>query len=425
MHNGDPAVGDVRNEAAGAGERRPRVLFVAETVTLAHFARPLALANALDRARYDVIFACAAQYARRFADAMPPYREIYSISGERFLDALARGAPVYDAATLRRYVCDDLRLIDEVRPDLIVGDFRLSLSVSARLARIPYMAISNAYWSPYAERRIPLPEHPITRIVGLSIAEAAFAAIHPLIFAYHARPLNRVRREHGLPSLGSDLCRVYTDADVTVYTDTDDFIPARDVPPNQVYIGPVLWSPPLEQPQWWSTIGTERPLVYVTLGSSGKRGLLAVVLEALATLACSVVAATAGERVTSAPTNAHLAEYLPGEAIAANASLVVCNGGSPTSQQALAAGAPVLGLASNMDQFMNMTAVARRGAGCLIRAECATAAGIREAAVAMLAEPRYASAARQMAASYARYRPGERFAAVVAETLAATRSRSR
>lgn len=47
--------------------------------------------------------------------------------------------------TLRKYVEADLRVLDEIAPDLVVGDLRISLSVSARLAGIPYIAIANAY----------------------------------------------------------------------------------------------------------------------------------------------------------------------------------------------------------------------------------------------------------------------------------------
>lgn len=51
----------------------------------------------------------------------------------------------YAMRTLRKYVEADLRVLDEIAPDLVVGDLRISLSVSARLAGIPYIAIANAY----------------------------------------------------------------------------------------------------------------------------------------------------------------------------------------------------------------------------------------------------------------------------------------
>src|SRR5436189_86575 len=118
-------------------------------------------------------------------------RWINSSSAEEFRNALAHGGPLYDAATLRRYVNEDLAVLEDIRPDLVVGDFRLSLSVSARVARIPYATITSAYWSPYARPRFPLPEHPLVDAIGVASAQRAFDLVRPFVFAYHARPMNR------------------------------------------------------------------------------------------------------------------------------------------------------------------------------------------------------------------------------------------
>ena len=49
------------------------------------------------------------------------------------------------------------------------------------------------------------------------------------------------------------------------------------------------------------------------------------------------------------------------------ASLVICNGGSPSTHQALAQGVPVIGVANNLDQYLNMAAITKAGAGRLLR----------------------------------------------------------
>ena len=126
---------------------------------------------------------------------------LQSISSKHFLDALAKGRPVYDVQTLRSYVRDDLKLIEKIKPDLIVGDFRLSLSASARLVGIPYTNITNAYWSPYyARNKYPLPVLPITKVLPLPIADVLFRLTQRLAFSLHCRPLNTIREENGLPS---------------------------------------------------------------------------------------------------------------------------------------------------------------------------------------------------------------------------------
>ncbi|MCY0611157.1 glycosyl transferase family 1, partial [Klebsiella pneumoniae] len=84
------------------------------------------------------------------------------------------------------------------------------------------------------------------------------------------------------------------------------------------------------------SLPTDRPIVYATLGTSGGRNLLQLVLNALAELPVTVIGATAGRSdLKTVPANAFVADYLPGEAAAARSAVVVCNGGSLTTQQAL------------------------------------------------------------------------------------------
>ena len=367
----------------------------AEAVTLAHVARPVALARSLDPAQYEVVMACAPRYAAFAADDRWCSVGLRSIPAEQFAKALAQGAPLYDLATLETYLADDLALIDHVHPDLVVGDFRLSLSVSARLARLPYLAIANAYWSPYSTAPFPLPVLPMTRLLPLALASMLFSAFRPLAFALHCRPMNRLRARHGLPGLGSDLRRVYTDADHLLVPDVESLYPLQGPAERFSHVGPLSWSPTMPWPVTWRPPGADhRITVYVTLGSSGPKDALAVVLAALEGLPLRVIASSAGAPLpTRVPDNAKVAPYLPGDQAVACAGLVVCNGGSLAVQQALAAGVPVLGLASNMDQFLNMAPIIAAGAGRLLRTDRLNAASVRQACQALLQSPAAKAAA--------------------------------
>ena len=392
-----------------AGDRAPptrrlKVLFLAEAVTLAHVARPVALARALDRNRYEVVMACASSYAGFAQSPAWASVELDSISPQRFAQALADGAPLYDLATLKAYVQADLALIRAQQPDLVVGDFRLSLSVSARLMKRPYLAIANAYWTPYSPPSFPLPVLPLTRLLPIPVARLLFSLVRPLAFRLHCRPMNQLRALHGLPSLGADLRRVYTDADHLLVADDPALHPlALDGRPFS-FVGPLAWSP--DRP--WPANDAARlglsttPMVYVALGSSGPATALTEVLEALSTLPVLVMAATAGKLApASVPANTRVFDYLPGDQAAARAALVVCNGGSLAVQQALAAGVPVLGVASNMDQFLNMAPVVSAGAGRLLRADRLTVEQVREACQALLGSADATAAARALGAGMA------------------------
>lgn len=397
---------------------RPRILFVADAVTLAHVARPATLARGLDARRYDVTLACAPRYQRLLADLPVPTRAIATQPSARFLRAAARGSPLYDSATLRAYVRDDLALLDALQPAAVVGDHRLSLAISARLRGVPYLAIHNAYWSPWADAVTPVPDLPLTHGLPLALAQRLFDRVWPLAAAWHSLPLNRVRREYGLGAMGWDWRRPYTHADYTLYADAEELIPTPNRPASHRYLGPVAWSPDVALPTWWEELPRDRPLIYASLGSSGDPRFLAVVLEALAALPVSVVATRAGHGLTGqTPANVRLVDYAPGAALCARADLVICNGGSMGVYQSLAAGRPVLGIAAHMDQQLSMHHVERAGVGLKLRTDRIDAAALRAAVERLLADRGVQERARAMARAIAAYDPVRALEATLREVL--------
>ncbi|OSC40430.1 glycosyl transferase family 1 [Mycobacterium decipiens] len=387
----------------GPAAGRRRILFIAEAATLAHVVRPFVLARSLDPSRYEVHFACDPRFNKLLGPLPFPHHPIHTIPSERVLAKIAQGRFFYNTRTLRDYVKADTKVLAEIAPDLVVGDNRLSLSASARLAGIPYIAIANAYWSPYARRRFPLPDVPWTHVLGVRLVKLLYRLYRPLIFALYCLPLNWIRRRNGLPGLGWNLCRIFTDGDHTLYADVPELTPTYNLPASHRYLGPVLWSPAGEPPPWWDSLPTDRPIVYATLGTSGRTNLLQVVLNALADLPVTVIAATADRcDLNNVPANAFVADYLPGEAAAARSAVVVCNGGSLTTQQALAAGVPVVGLASNMDQHLNMEAVERAGAGVLLRTERLSSRRVAEAVNRVLSGGEYRHATWRLAEAFGR-----------------------
>lgn len=374
------------------------VLFFAEAVTLAHVARPVLLAEALDPGRFAVHFAHCPRYRSLLGDLPFTEHRIDSIAPEQFTEALAKGEPLYNRDTLVGYVEQDLEVIARVKPDIIVGDFRLSLAVSAELAGVPYATISNACWSPYTSQRYTVPELPFTRILGVTLGQWLFSAVRPIAFASHCQPMRRLRRKYGLKSLGWDLRKVYTHADYTLYADIPGLYRTSGLPENHQFIGPVIWSPKLPLPDWWGDIPRGKPVIYVTMGSSGEGALLPEIIRALSQLDVIALVASAGLEVAGElPGNVYLDKYLPGEKAAGLSDLVICNGGSPTTHQALVAGVPVIGLAGNLDQYLNMATIDAAGAGRLLRSGTCTAELLSQTVEEVLADPSCRTAARNLA----------------------------
>ena len=136
-----------------------KILFIGEAVSLAHVARPLVLANALDKQTYEVVFACDPIYqnfVKQYQNIK--YIPIKSISPEKFMRSLYYGKTIYSKKTLCQYIEEDIKIINEVNPALIIGDFRTSLSISSKICNKPHFSLTNAHWSPFAENKFETPE---------------------------------------------------------------------------------------------------------------------------------------------------------------------------------------------------------------------------------------------------------------------------
>ena len=192
------------------------------------------------------------------------------------------------------------------------------------------------------------------------------------------------------------------------------------LPVNHQFIGPVHGPPRVPLPSWWLDVPRDKPIVYVNLGSSGHGRLLPGVLAVLRDLPVTVIAASAGRvELGGLGSGTFVTDFLPGDQAASLASIVVCNGGSPTQvlpgagcRQALVVGVPV-----NLDQYLNMSLVARFGAGVLIRGGSYTQRSLTDAVQKILATPSFGVQARAVQTCIQRYAPADAFSLVLQKAL--------
>lgn len=383
--------------------KKLKVLFFGEGATLAHVVRPLMLAKGLDANLFDVAL-CRPRNLAGLTNHLPfSVLDLTCQDASVFARRLARGLPLYDYPTLCRYVEEDLALIEQEEPDIIVGDFRLSLSVSARLKSTPYITICDAYWSPERPLKPALPVLALTRYAPLKLAEFCFRQIAPWAFRLHTLPVEKLRRKYDLPSLGHDLRRCYSDADLRLFANFPALFPEVKTHEGADFIGPIAWSPDFHGNL--DFLAGNGPLAYVTLGSSGNPEVIKDVIPILEAQGSRVVITTAGKHLPyeTHSSQTHVFDYLPGAEVCRHANLVICNGGSPTTNQALSNGVPVIGIASNMDQFLNMETITEFGAGQLVRADRATPSCLRSTIEKLFRDHSYTTRARHLAKSLGEY----------------------
>ena len=388
---------------------RKRILFVSEAITLAQMVRLVTLTRALPRDRYEVHFA-SSQFPSFVFDGLDVRRwPLWGLSPDKAMARVASGRRLYSRRVLRRYIEADRQVIDAIEPDLVVGDLRWSLAVSAPISGVPLASLINAYWSPFASRTgFPMPEHPIVRFLGEKLAAKYFPRALPWVFAHFAAPLNAERRRAGLPEIGS-LLEVLTLGDHVLYADAPELVPTTGLPSHHHFLGPIVWSAPGNLPADWGTCAGRDP-VYVTLGSSGATRCLPVLLEALAPMSIDVLLATAGRELGQRlPKHVRAIPFVDGVAACARARLVIHNGGSSTGYQALAAGTPVLGIPSNLDQYLASERIDQKGAGLSLRAGTLKAKQVTAALQRLLDGPAFTDAAESLAGVFKKYDAASNF----------------
>ena len=403
---------------------RKRILFVSEAITLAQMVRLVVLARALPRDRYEVHFA-SSQFPGFVFDGLAVRRwPLWGLSPGKAMARVASGKRLYSRRVLRRYIEADCHVIRAIAPDLVIGDLRWSLAVSAPICGVPLASLINAYWSPFANRSgFPMPEHPIVRILGEKFAAKYFPRALPWVFAHFAAPLNAERRRAGLPEIGS-LLEVLTFGDHVLYADPPELVPTTGLPSHHHFLGPIVWSAPGELPIGWDK-SSDRAPVYVTLGSSGSARCLPVLLEALATMPVDVLLATAGRELRQTlPAHVRAIPFVDGAAACGRARVVIHNGGSSTGYQALAAGTPVLGIASNLDQYLASERMDRRGAGLSLRSGKLTAQQVTGNLQRLLHEPAFTDAAESLADVFKKHDAAANFRGFVDSLLGAPQPRA-
>lgn len=350
--------------------QKPRILFIVESVTLAHFARSYLLAESLAKQNYEVHFASGDEFSKHFSFHREiKFHSISTLSSVAFVKRLENGTQLFSHKALESYVLADRTLLETIRPDIVLGDFRLTLGISAKLCQVPYINLCNAYWSEqFKGFQEVVPDHPSVRILGPGGARMLLKIIRPLTVKAILLPINRVRRGYGFSPF-NDLFSFFLHGDYRFFLDPPEIFPNHKVQANEFFIGPPLWSPEGELNQEVKNLNSHWPKVYLALGSSTPKRILGHLLPQLKKLPFSFLISgqPRAERGFASP-NCLIWDYLNGSWACRWADIMVSNGGV-ASYQALSEGKPVLGVCSNTDQFLCAMNIHRAELGNYVRAD--------------------------------------------------------
>ena len=223
-----------------------------------------------------------------------------------------------------------------------------------------------------------------------------------------------------LESLGATQdCPVFTDAiytvpDVAAALTVPGFEFERSDAPDSLHLVGVLpassaadWQPP----HWWADLDGSRPVVVVTQGTIANQDLSELIEPALAGLADLdvIVVAALGREVSAlsvpVPANARVAEFLPFDKLLPKADVYLTNGGLGGTQQAIAAGVPVIVAGLTEDKPGVAARAAYHGLGINLQTATPTSEAVTAAVQSVLKDDEMRDNVRKLAQVYAAYDP--------------------
>jgi len=327
---------------------------------LAHVGRPLLIANELRAMGYRVVFAGGGANFKLIEENGFETQPLAHLNKETLIRSIRRlfmGVGLWTEERLEEFVQDELRIYKEIQPSLVLHDTRPSIPISARVAGIPCVSVTNAYTTWYGTTSWRI-FHPLLH-----------PFLEPLRRFLVIRPHNRIRRKYGQPRTRPR--EMMYDGDLVLMADVPEYAPTHNLPDKYKYIGPLSWEPNIPLPAEFSDLNPDKPLIYFTLGSTGLPHLFRGVIDQLKGSEYQLVITTGLQikpsQLEPLPENVFATTYLPGNQMIETCDLVICHGGNGTTYQALGAGVPIIAMPSHGEQWQNAALMEEQGVGIVIK----------------------------------------------------------
>jgi len=335
-----------------------RFLLVPENNSLSHIAKALAIRNGLLDRGHEVLLAVSQRSTYFLKHTGTPYAVLPDIQ-ERDGSAFPSVNWFRDDAVTRMVIDEERRLLEDYRPDRVLGVFRFTLKASAKLADIPYDSFICGCLLPGA-----------CDAYGYASGEKGAhhqAELMSGFFRYAGMRLSRVLAVYGLA--GIEDAREMLLGERTFLWDFPEFLPV-DLPADCVHVGAINWLDwPVEDLGWDSFEPFERrPLAVLSFGTCvGDLGVARYLSQLLGVMGFHVLLAAGGQKQMINEVSRHpwlsVCGFAPLHQLWPKVSLLVSHGGQMTTFEALKHKVPVAVMPFQPEQAHNGVCLEALGCG--------------------------------------------------------------
>jgi UDP:flavonoid glycosyltransferase YjiC (YdhE family) len=291
----------------------------------------------------------------------------------------------FTAEEMEPRVENEINLFKEINPACVLTGWCQSVMISTRAAGVPFVNVlhSTSITEYYEAGFQTWPDRSNFPFLRWFLSEEKMNRwISNLVLKMKlpAKPFNVLAKKYGLKEFNNFI--EVLEGDYTLLADIPEWVGFSRVRPNVHYIGPLPLRLDREIPKEITEIPRDKPIVYFAMGSSGKPGLIADIIEGFRDKTCSVIAPVEQhikDMHIEIPPNVIVAGFLPAHKVNPMADVSVIHGGQNTVMNACLSGTPIVGVGMHPEQQANLDACVRKGFAIRLSKKRVTASAIHEA----------------------------------------------
>lgn len=351
---------------------RPILLFAPETFNIAETTRMIEVAKACQEEFEPHFLGYGGQFMSLVQEAgfvfhhLQPYYTAEKINYLWKIDRMESAGEPFTVDEISERVQSELDLFASLKPVAIVIGFTLTIYVSARIAKIPLIAITPfSFTRPFFEAKLAtFPDQ--FRVSFLKYVPKSWLNWAMTVWSLRTKAwtknFNYVLKRYGHKPF-NNLMALW-EADYMLIAETPDITGVTQLPPNWHYVGPIFAHLDTKIPpetQAWIENHAQKKLIYCAMGSSGNQNIVQQVIQAFGKTDYSVIAPVQAHGITQVPANVLVTGWLPAPYVNGLADLAVIHGGHGTVQTACASGTPFVGIGMQPEQEWNIDFIVRKG----------------------------------------------------------------
>jgi UDP:flavonoid glycosyltransferase YjiC (YdhE family) len=336
------------------------------------------LANIFSKLGDDVVFAGEGPYIKLAKSSGFKVVKLIEIPFTKYRKVVDSGnINFHDEKSLNLHVKEEIALLKELKPNLVITQARTSTIIGCRMLNIPFISLTVSFLTEYYDLPYEIPEtfslFPLTKIPMVGKIMNNNAKRFVVSKAKNAaKAYNQILKKYRLPPIKS-MYDAYSGEFLTLIPESRLLFPINNFAPKDKYIftGPLQNRTDIHPVPDWISRAKEKDgkFIYLSMGSSSDK-LYPYMLRRISSIfsqkdnyyiitnSCNLL-----KKELPLPKNVFLTNTAPARLMMQLADITICHGGKGTIYDSLLNKVPILGIPQQAEQELNLRRIKALGLG--------------------------------------------------------------